>query len=667
MKKFLVFFIAVIFVSCVNINKNISKNNLKDILKKVRPAIVKITVIYQQDYNGRKAKYEATGSGIIISSDGYVITNHHVASNAIYLECTLYNKENIPAKFVGTDPLTDISVLKLSCEKYKKYPFLKFGDSSKVKVGDTVFAIGSPYALSQIVTKGIISNPSFILPSIFDSEFKLDGENVGSVVKWIGHDAAIYPGNSGGALINDKGEIIGINEISLGISGAIPSNLAKKIVKEIIKYGKVKRSWFGFYIQPILKSSPIKKGALVNTVIKDSPAQKAGLRSGDIITQINGKNITVKFEDQIPVFNNFIMNLPIGKKVNFQVYRNGKYFNIFIASIERPKIIPRSYEFKKWGITARNISFIEMKEEDLKTDKGVYVTSVKTGGPCGIAKPSIKRGDIIISVDGNKISNVKDLRKITTQLLKHKKSKNVMVKFYRGKEILITVVNVGKVEESNTGIEAKKAWIPIETEVLTRPIAKILGLEDKGGVIITRIYNHPVIKKTGLNVGDVITQIDGIDIEAREPEDEDVFSSMIKEYPVGEVINLTVYRGKKKKIVPVKLISSLTQPSEMKRYKDNFFEFSVRNISEMDILKNDWNKNIEGVIVSSVIDNGWASLGGLKVDDIILEINGNKIKNIEDVRKILTKLKEKKPETIVFKVRRKVKRLFLEIKPLWKD
>jgi len=216
----------------------------------VYPALVRILVVRPAFQGGREVRYQAGGSGVIISSDGYVVTNHHVAGKATAILCILSNKEAIPAERVGTDAMTDICVLKLV--KKQAYPYVRFADSNKLKVGDTVLAMGSPGSISQSVTAGVASNVDLILPW---AAVRQDGEAIGSLVKWIAHDAAIFPGNSGGPLVNLAGEVVGINEIVLGLGGAIPSNVARGVVEEIIRRGAPRRSMLGVIIQPLLKSS----------------------------------------------------------------------------------------------------------------------------------------------------------------------------------------------------------------------------------------------------------------------------------------------------------------------------------------------------------------------------------------------------------------------------
>jgi len=172
---------------------------------------------------------------------------------------------------------------------------------AEVKVGEYVLAMGSPMALSQSVTLGIISNTEMTMPRFWGPArgFQLDGEDVGALVRWIGHDAAIYGGNSGGPLVNLRGKIIGINEISYGLSGAIPGNLAKNIAEQIMAKGRVQRSWFGLDLQPLFKRSADKHGVLVSGVIEHSPADKAGFKPGDVLLRLDGAATDVRFEEQM--------------------------------------------------------------------------------------------------------------------------------------------------------------------------------------------------------------------------------------------------------------------------------------------------------------------------------------------------------------------------------
>jgi serine protease Do len=231
--------------------------------------------------------------------------------------------------------------------------------------------MGSPLALSQSITMGIVSNTELIIPSFWREEMTLDGEDVGSMVRWIGHDAQIEHGNSGGPLVNLKGQVIGINEINIGLAGAIPSNVAKVVAAEIIKSGKVSRSWIGVNVQSMLKSSLLKKGVLVGGVIPGGPADTAGLKVGDIITKVADKDVSARFAEEMPIFNQTVAALPVGKESNMTVIRDGKEIVLKITPQERPEAEPRPREFKQWGMCVSNLSFVKARSMKRSSQDGV--------------------------------------------------------------------------------------------------------------------------------------------------------------------------------------------------------------------------------------------------------------------------------------------------------
>lgn len=637
-------------------------------LAKVAPSLVRIHVVSVEFQDGREIKREASGSGTIIRADGMVVTNHHVAGRTRSIWCTLADREEIPAELVGTDPLSDIAVIRLKPSKPRTFPVASFGDASTLKPGDRVLALGSPLALSQSVTMGIVSNTEMILPGMFwpFNRMTLDGEDVGSIVRWIGHDAAIFGGNSGGPLVNLQGQIVGINEISLGLAGAIPANLAREVADAIMREGRVRRGWIGLEVQPLLMSSKVDRGALIGGTIEGSPAAEAGFASGDILVKLAGKDVLVRFAEEVPVFNQLVMRLAIGKPVDAVVLRNGVEKTLTVTPIERESVEAPIRELPLFGITASNITSWAAKELKRPNRDGVRIRSIRPGGPADEAKPSLRNDDVILAVDERPVTSVEALEK-AIEAANSKKDAHVpsLVAFDRAGERLLTVVEFGRPGLEDPGLEARKAWVPISVQVLTQELAERLNLPGRTGVRITRVFGGAAAA-AGLKVGDVITALDGNPLEASQPTDSELFATLIRQYKIGSTATLTVVRDNKQMEVPVKLDTSPRLPREMKKFEDPSFEFRVRDLAAADRVTSRLPPDQTGVLVDAVREGGWAALGHLADGDILLTIDGEAVPDVEAVQRKMTQIAEAKPRSVVFKVRRGIRTFFVELETGWR-
>jgi serine protease Do len=369
----------------------------------------------------REQKRRSLGSGFIVSDDGYILTNNHVVDKADEVTVTLLDKEEFKAKIVGTDPKTDIALIKISA--HKKLPHVELGDSEKLQVGEWVVAIGNPFGLGHTVTAGIVSAKGRIIGS-------------GPYDDFIQTDASINPGNSGGPLFNLKGEVVGINTAIIqggqGIGFATPIQLAKSILEQLKDKGKVTRGWLGVYIQPLTPDVAEKlgvagsHGALVADVSKDGPAAKAGIKSGDVIVAFNGKD--VKDERDLPTL---VAMTPPGTKVDVKVNRDGKETTIPVTVAEmKPQGEAKAHGpdlSKGVGLTVQNITPELAKQLGVEDTKGVVVTSVDDGSPADDA--GLQEGDIIRQINGKDASNVAEFGKL---LKKAKDEKSILFLVERG-------------------------------------------------------------------------------------------------------------------------------------------------------------------------------------------------------------------------------------------
>jgi serine protease Do len=379
----------------------------------------------------REQKRRSLGSGFLVSDDGYILTNNHVVDKADEVTVTLLDKEEFKAKVVGTDPKTDIALIKISANR--KLPHVVLGDSDKLEVGEWVVAIGNPFGLGHTVTAGIVSAKGRIIGS-------------GPYDDFIQTDASINPGNSGGPLFNLKGEVVGINTAIIqggqGIGFATPISLAKSILEQLKEKGKVTRGWLGVYIQPLTPEVAAKlgatgsHGALVSDVTKDGPAAKAGIRSGDVIVAFNGKE--VRDERDLPTI---VAVTKPGSKVDVKVVRDGKEMTIPVTIAE---MTPEGTAAagtpdlsKGVGLTVQDITPELARRFGIENTQGVLVTSVDDGSPADDA--GLQEGDIIRQIDQKPVANAAAFEKL---MKKVKQEKSILFLVERGGNRMFLVVKI---------------------------------------------------------------------------------------------------------------------------------------------------------------------------------------------------------------------------------
>lgn len=372
----------------------------------------------------RERKESSLGSGVIVSSDGYIVTNNHVVAKADEIKVLLPDKREFTGKVVGTDPKTDIAVVKINA---KDLPTLPWGDSDKLEVGEWILAIGNPFALNSTVTSGIVSAVGRANVGIADYE------------DFIQTDAAINPGNSGGALVNVRGELVGINTAIfsrsggyMGIGFAVPANMTRTVMDSLIKTGKVTRGWLGVSIQEVNQELARQfglsetKGALVSEVIPDSPAAASGLKPGDVIVSYDGKPV-----DSPAVLRNMVAQTPVGKTAKLEVLRDNKRQTLNVKIAEQPKEIAQgdaeetiesgeeagAAKSALAGIEIRNLTPDIARQLGLNPGtKGVVVTGLAPDSPAAAA--GVEPGDVILEINRQPVRSVADVKRISSKLSK---------------------------------------------------------------------------------------------------------------------------------------------------------------------------------------------------------------------------------------------------------
>lgn len=353
------------------------------------------------------------GSGIVVSPDGYILTNNHVVEGSTNITVKFGDNRTFDGKLIGRDPETDVAVLKI---EGSNLPFAELGDSDKLGVGEWVLAIGNPFGLNQTVTAGIVSAKGRTLP---DSPQR--GQN--RFEDFIQTDAAINPGNSGGPLVNLQGQIVGMNTAIysraggyMGIGFAIPSNMARNIMDSIISTGTVQRGWLGVGIQPLDEATAKSlgfdrtEGVVINNIVAGGPAEKAGLQAEDVITAIDGR---VTSSDN--ALRNIIATLPPGKTVKLSVFRGGKNIEVdaTIAKRDDAKIAAAAGAIgadNRLGVGVSNVTADVARQLGMGRAVGVVVTEIAETSPAaGFLNPM----DVILRIDGRDIRSIDDYREAT--------------------------------------------------------------------------------------------------------------------------------------------------------------------------------------------------------------------------------------------------------------
>lgn len=413
----------------------------------VFPALVHVQPVKEIFTFGEKRKMQVTGSGVIFRSDGYVLTNNHVAEKARFVRCTLSSKVELDAEVVGLDPWTDLAVLKLDLAKagLKEVPFARLGDSGTLEVGQLVLALGSPLGLARSLSMGVISS--------VDRYFSDIGEMISPFNLWIQTDAAINPGNSGGPLVSLDGEVIGINARAVmfgeNLGFAIPVNTAKYVIDQILESGEVERSWIGITWQEIreyrqFRHLPGLEGVLVADIEDDSPAQEAGLRPGDVITAINGVPVSAVHREELPKIRLLIANFPIGRTLTFDVYSTGTHRQVNVLTKKQGKFEGNEFQCDEWGLSVQEITPRIAKNFQLESDKGVQVSGVRSGSRADDA--GVPRGWVIATIDGIPVEDLEDFKtKYNASLKSSADSHMLLMKF--GQRNLYALIKGGPDDE----------------------------------------------------------------------------------------------------------------------------------------------------------------------------------------------------------------------------
>jgi len=381
----------------------------------VFPAVVYVKCLIEEHGSGKKITSEVTGSGVLITAEGEVLTNWHVVDKAVEVRCLLADGRDFYAKVVGKDKDTDLALLRLERKDKEKdkatpLPFAPMGGSGSLNEGDFVMAMGAPWGLNRSVSIGIISCTKRYLPT--SSEYSI----------WLQTDAAINPGNSGGPLVNTAGQIVGINARGggNGMGFAIPSDTVQLIVSQLRQYGEVNWSWTGLKLQPLKDFDKntyfeASEGVLVASTDPDSPAREAGIQPRDLIGKINGAPVTGLHAENLPDIRRLLALLEKNKPAAMEIRRGDQTIPIALTPRQKGKVQGEEWECKRWDMTVKTINKFENEDLYFYRKDGVFIYGVKHPG--NASEAGLQEKDILTRIDSTPIATLDDVKKAHQQAL----------------------------------------------------------------------------------------------------------------------------------------------------------------------------------------------------------------------------------------------------------
>ena len=421
----------VLFHPCVTFAQK--SVDLREIISRAKsdvfPALIFVKPIVEDYGSGEKKQQEVFGSGVIVSADGYAVTNWHVVDKAVRINCVLHDKRQVEVELVGLDRDTDLALLKLpEPAAGRTYPRAGFADSARVQEGDFVMALGSPFGFQRSISLGIVSNAQRYIG--FKTEYKYN--------TWIQTDAAINPGNSGGPLIDTEGHIVGINTLGIegtGLGFSIPASMVQNVVGRLRRGGRVVRAYTGLRLQALndFHSNTFidsAHGVLITGVEENSPAAEAGMQAGDVLLAIGEQPVEGTYAEMLPAIWRRLADLAIDEPVTMQFLRGAEALEAMVTPEEKGKLEGEDFDCRRWNMTVKEINKYRTARLYFLRQKGVYVQGIKYPG--NAASSGLGRRDIILKIDNRPVETIADVRAIYEQLIQdEQREKKVMFEILR--------------------------------------------------------------------------------------------------------------------------------------------------------------------------------------------------------------------------------------------
>jgi serine protease Do len=635
----------------------------------VMPYVVSIMVVREDHVQGRGQLSLSSGSGTIVSADGHVATNAHVTENGQRFRVVLADKRELPAKLVGVDALSDIAVLQIEQRPAGGFAFARFAERDTLQSGDTVMAMGAPWGLEHSLSQGVVNHPARLMVSLFQDEADYEqqlGRNqpTARFYAWIQHDASIAPGNSGGPLVSLSGEVVGINTRGSMIGGdmafAIPAEVARMIVAQLIAQGEVQRSFFGFSVRS-LKGSGLVEGVLVSSVQQGAPADRAGLVPGDRILRIDGRAITVSHPEQVPTFLRQLTERPLGEVLTLDVAGAAGQRSLSMRSERYPPDLGENIEIKAWGLTLTEVTPAIARSRLLEHQQGLIVTGVLPGRRAANAHPPLAMGDVVFEIDDQPVAKVADVAALGV-LNGNGDAARVFGLERSGRSLLALLDAKPGEDKTNKLRELPKPWVGIDTQPISATTARSIGGPTGGGYRVTRVFPGPA-QKAGVQVGDLITALAGEVIPVSGDTDDQALQQRIRDALVDEPLRLDIWRAGK--AIQLDVVPGVAPDARIAQstLQIEWLDLGVRSLGFYDRIERRLKKSDHGVVVEHVETGGLAGLANLKPGDVILKVNGRGVANLDDFKALVRRDLRPTDQNMSFLVLRaaRTRLLFLDL------
>ncbi len=633
----------------------------------VLPYVVSILTVSESYQQGEPTLSVSSGSGTVITPQGHIVTNAHVVEKGKAFRVVFADGHELPAKLIGEDTLSDLAVLQALPSKPEVFKHAEFATSNDLQAGDTVLAMGAPWGLSNSMSAGVVNNPRRLLVSLFDDEADYEdtlGPDLptGRYYAWIQHDAAIAPGNSGGPLVDANGRIVGVNARGMVFGGdlafAIPGPDAARVVNALIEHHYVQRAYLGFRLRS-LKGTNFSNGVLLNAVDRDSPAEHAGLRVGDLLLTLDGKPVNAPQPIDVPQLQRDIAELPIGHPIVLGIERDGKRSDAKLTTAPYPRDSGAENGYAPFGVSLRELTPAMARRRGLDFSDGLILTSQRPGGPAATARPALQNGDVLRTIDGRPVRTIADLK---TWNDKPAKIQPLLIGFQRSGENLLTTLRPVYGDRSRTPLpELPNAWAGVEVQPVTTSLATAFG-EGATGYRISRVYPGSPLGAAGAQVGDVVTTIADKPLKPTSDDNADGFDQAVRELEVGQPAKFGVLHGNHASVLTAKFTASPVEVSGLKVLQVSKLRIQARELSFYDRVARHLPSDQNGVFISTVESGGPGGLAHIKGGDIVLSLDGHATPDLDAFSAALALALKSHTQAIPIRVVRgaEVRLLFLD-------